>query len=714
MLPNGSPGPSDNLEDNTPPIFDVHNVMYMIFDYLNDTTDLKNVSITCKALNRAVKDRLFRFMTLPGTAMGLRDPNYNMLKDLYPGGDSLRTSVFGLLSKAKSLTVSRRLIASATPFTAPNSLRKDWGIDDIELLGSCHEIYEATGKIISGTKELRHLEFHGFHLWLNVLKLLHMREVKEGFPGIQSIKITLPERQRHVLRVPEDGELHAKPLVPKMSLILITYFKNAVQVDENLKVNMSMVLGLKYHVIPNLSFRCLTFLALHGLQPDRSARSFSTSPCLLPLVLLLKSAEQLRCLEISTVNERVWGAYSDHDELPSVPPDSRIGPNRKARSQEGGEMMRMLCHAYKSAGGSPLQHLRYLRLGPGCLLESPSFGKSPLDDFPHHYLSYLFKLSGLVELHLEYPLLGDETSLQFVISAARLLINRSNLPRLRKLSLPYNVWYWWGPYGGPYGADWTLGYTVEQALTMRVVRYATDYGPCPLGLLTLPPLSGLILPTEHMDLLDIMSMLVLLRIDNLRSVKLMLPSLCEAEVGRCISHYGKYPRFIDRIPRGQPLHHKYTMVLLLENHEDVRNVWLAGDFEGKANDNIYHAMDWPCYRYRQMIRHTYLHHNAEMERAAMTFFKHLHKLEYIRILHRAWRRERKERKNSSHHDDSEKGSAPTKQKALVGPPSPPIPIMPCEDVWSEVRELTPWEVENDIPEAFDYRTPSLFRGRQYS
>ena len=29
------------------------------------------------------------------------------------------------------------------------------------------------------------------------------------------------------------------------------------------------------------------------------------------------------------------------------------------------------------------------------------------------------------------------------------------------------------------------------------------------------------------------------------------------------------------------------------------------------------------------------------------------------------------------------------------------------------RELSPWEVENDLPAAFDFRTPSLFRGRQY-
>lgn len=207
--------------NSIPHIFNVYDITYVIFEHMGHTADLKNVSLTCRVLNAAVRHRLFRFMTLPGAAMGLRDPkHYNILKGLYPANGFQRVS--DALSSARSLKVSRRLIASAIPFTAPQPLRDGWGLDDLEFLGQCHEIYEATGIILSHATQLQHLEFTGFHLWLNVLKLLHMREIKEGFCSIESIEITRPGKLIDALIFTENGELHSCVFVRKMALILIS------------------------------------------------------------------------------------------------------------------------------------------------------------------------------------------------------------------------------------------------------------------------------------------------------------------------------------------------------------------------------------------------------------------------------------------------------------------------------------------------------------
>ncbi|KAK3949293.1 hypothetical protein QBC32DRAFT_316956 [Pseudoneurospora amorphoporcata] len=654
-------------KDKIPLIFEVHNVMYIIFDYLSDTADLKNVSLAFRALNEAVKHHLFRFMTLPGAAMGLRDPKrYNILKGLDPANDFRRVSA--LLSDAQSLTVSRRFIASAAPFTAPRSLREDWGLDDIELMGQCHEIYVATGKILSEAKNLRHLEFHGFHVWLNVLKLLHMRESKKGFQGIQSIKITPPEKYKHLLRVPED-----------------------VQVDEHLKADMSMVLGVKGRVIPDFKFRCLTILTLHGLHFEPSSGNLGLPPCILPLIVLLKNAEQLRCLELSTINEGDCDGSNlvvpSLDEADEQPPPVLGG----ASAQPQGQMMRLLCLKYKRAGGSPLQHLRYLRLGPGCVLESPRHTYPAPEDFPHRYLAYLFNLSGLVELHLDYPLVRTDAALQPASDAVERLINPRWLPKLRKLSLPYNIWHWWGTRSDTHRRP-EYRYTAGQTLTVRFVRYRYhERPPTSLCIFDLRSFSGLVLPTESMDLQEIPRIDTLRFMKNLRSVKLPLPSMCEAAVCRFTPHYGEFLV----IPRGHICHLAHVESLL-EGTTDLRDLWLAGDFQASGTDPMDDPMDEAGYHYKKIISHTYMDHNVQIEKAVRKFFLRFHKLEYIRILHRAWRRERKNRHNSEEAQVDDKGFLRWK---VVGP---------------EVRELTPWQVENDIPEAFDYRTPSLFRGRQYS
>lgn len=753
--------PAINHDDSTIRLFENEDVMFIVFGFMHGKTDLMNVSLSCHRLNRAVKANLFRFMTLPGIALGLHDPEYDVLRAHLPDNgenpghgngvitrSALMTRVLDSLAQTKSLSVSQRLIASAIPFTAPQFLREDWGLDDVEQLGQCHEIYRATAIILSGTKELRHLEFQGFHMWLNVLKLLHIREVHRDYRRIQSIKITPPDgRPNDFLRSPGGGKLYSEPaLVAEVALILTTYFQivgphtseiTEPQVDENLKVDMSMLLGLKGGVIPVFNFSDLTILALHGLGPSRAAPPMAPSyPYLRPLVLVLKNAPQLRCLELSTVNYRVWGAYSDHEKYPW---DDRNG-GKELRLER--DMMRMLCHAYKKAGGLPLQHLRYLRLGPGCLLESPRNGQ-PREDLPHHYLSYLFKLSGLVELHLEYPLIGNSYIESFVegqpwfvaaIYAARLLINVSHLPKLRKLSLPHKMWYYWNmffpPNMEPNGWGRTLGYTAEQGLTMRFLRYAADYGHEPLDLRQLPPLSGLILPTEHMDFGHPMNLRQLVDTHDLKSVKLMFPSLCLLPAGKCIPHYPYCRSFspTDPLDCGD-------IRDSLRNHPDLRDLWLAGDYEGpRVEEDEFNeeTMRSAHYRYQKMIRHAYLHHGGDdMELAAKVFFLNFPHLEYVRILHRAWRRETRKvlspaqeafvqlpikAKIAAIHELLKENGGYSMVKAgglWWDCEDPELCSGIFEHTGSHIRELTRWEVENDIPEAFDYRTPSLFYGRQY-
>lgn len=299
--------------------------------------------------------------------------------------------------------------------------------------------------------------------------------------------------------------------------------QNVVQVDRHLVADMSMMVGVKGRVIPEFNLRCLTNLALHGLQFQPTAQNNTAlSPYLLPLVVLLKNAEQLRCLELST--------YSNHRHLTR----DRALAGGSSFHPAHGQMMRTLCLKHKQAGASPLQHLRYLRLGPGCELDFRRYNLP--ETYPHCFLPYLFTLSGLVELHLESSCLGQGTFSGYgttPANAAKLLINPSCLPKLRKLSLPCNIWHSWGSNN----TDRKLAYTVEQALTMRFVGYSPHRRF--FRLFDMPPLSGLVLPTPYIDLQDIYRIEELQRIKDLKSVKTLLPSLCETADGKYTPHYGQ-------------------------------------------------------------------------------------------------------------------------------------------------------------------------------
>lgn len=199
-----------NIPEEKNPLM-IHDTAYLILDRLDDTADLKNVSLTCSSLRELAKHRLFRFMTLPGAAMGLRNPrHYNIAKGL--DHDDAFRKVFGALSTARSLTVSRRVMASAIPLNAPIFLREEWGLERVfdEPMGQYPEIYEAAGILLRQAKELQHLEFHGFNNWRHVMILLHMRETQSGFESIKSIKITPSERPRDVLYFATRGEHHSR------------------------------------------------------------------------------------------------------------------------------------------------------------------------------------------------------------------------------------------------------------------------------------------------------------------------------------------------------------------------------------------------------------------------------------------------------------------------------------------------------------------------
>lgn len=442
--------------------------------------------------------------------------------------------------------------------------------------------------------------------------------------------------------------------------------------------------------VPCFNFGHLTHLALHGLRfepPDSPAQAPSIYLC--PLVLLLKNAKQLRCLELSTVNERGWGAYSN--EWAQMPGDEAALHHMK--------MMRTLCHDYKDAGGSPLQHLQYLRLGPGCALTGRYTGNIIPDEGPSDYLGFLFKLSCLVELHLEYcpDLNWTKRNILTLVS----MIHPSRLPNLRKLSLPYNMWAWWPSTTNsfwwprvihdPETLATGLPYTVGQGLTLRIVGYTTESRNLNVGD-RLPRLSGLVLPTSSMNLERRREIATLRCWKDLKSFKILLPRLCEVTCGGPTpprheqAPEGKSPRTAEDDDDGlasiQWGINSFCEALGEDNKTKLRELWLFGDVPSTGNV----VMDGASSSHKAQIKHFYLYHVNHIEHIARSLFSRFPRLEYVHILHRAWRRGRA-RKDFTGDDD----------EMLGGP----------------VRELTKWEVENDLPEAFDFRTPSIFRGRQF-
>ncbi|EGO57085.1 hypothetical protein NEUTE1DRAFT_102323 [Neurospora tetrasperma FGSC 2508] len=447
--------------------------------------------------------------------------------------------------------------------------------------------------------------------------------------------------------------------------------------------------GTRTYNIPEarLTFPHLTILALHGLPFDENSRHFLSLPTssfrLRELVLVLKGAPHLSCLELSA---RVAGT----------------GRPRGAIIQE-------LCRNYLHAGGRALQKLRYIKLGKGFELYFP---RNPGYNYNHPagFLGNLLDFSRLEELHLFYddyvdgPYLIEAhhpkdftgINLAFNTHLARKLIHALHLPSLRKLTLPWADGYAWEMI------YYDSKFTLRQNLVINFVdefhlqdQHRPRGGLHPYSylwrvhtLLRPFPLSGLVLPTNGMSLPE-QNLSHLVSLTTLKSLKTILPPLCDFGFF-CATHDTTH---VECNPGELSSTNISTITWQLRRIRNLRELWLAGDSRHKS--------------YKCIVEHIRSHHSLRIEHLAMAFIQRFRKLEYIRILDRAWRIARRD---DADDKDNEKEEKEKEEKEKEG-------YCSDDDMGGEerteavARELSPWEVENDVPDAFDYRTPSLFRGR---
>lgn len=448
--------------------------------------------------------------------------------------------------------------------------------------------------------------------------------------------------------------------------------------------------GTRTYNIPEarLTFPHLTILALHGLPFDETARHFISLPKssfrLRELVLVLKGAPHLSCLELSA---RVSGT----------------GRPRGAIIQE-------LCRNYLHAGGRALQKLRYIKLGKGFELYFPR-GSGYLYNHPAGFLRNLFDFSQLEELHLLYddyvdgPYLIEAhhpkdfigINLAFNTHLARKLIHPGQLPSLRKLTLPWADGYTWDMI------YYDSKFTMKRNLVINFVdqwhlqdqhrprdgRHPYSYLWRVHTLLRPFPLSGLLLPTNGMSLPE-QNLSHLVSLTTLKSLKTILPPLCDFGFF-CATHDTTH--LICDPRESSSSMNIHTITWQLRRLRNLRELWLAGDSRHKS--------------YICIVQHIRARHSARIEHLAMAFIQRFRKLEYIRILDRAWRIATRDDADDKGNDNEEKVGEKEEKGGYTT--SSDDDLGGEERTEAVARELSPWEVENDVPDAFDYRTPSLFR-----
>lgn len=135
----------------------------------------------------------------------------------------------------------------------------------------------------------------------------------------------------------------------------------------------------------------------------------------------------------------------------------------------------------------------------------------------------------------------------------------------------------------------------------------------------------------------------------------------------------------------------------LRRLRNLRELWLAGDTRIEL--------------YRETFEHIRRYHKLDIEHLAMDFIQQFRKLEYIRILDRAWRIARTD--DADDPDDKEENDK--NDTVCSDAAAPDNSVVVVEEEEGEERTeavawgLTPWEVESDVPDAFDSRSPSIFR-----
>ncbi|KAK3320603.1 hypothetical protein B0T19DRAFT_243922 [Cercophora scortea] len=303
-----------------------------------------------------------------------------------------------------------------------------------------------------------------------------------------------------------------------------------------------------------------------------------------------------------------------------------------------------LCRAYADAGGQLLK-LRFLKLAGGWEFE--------LDDQvkPGHIpITDLLDVACLEELHMDYWDMSSNDQFSSTISPVDYLrFHLGEVPRLRKLTLPKLVNYL--PHAD--GLRWSLldETQIEFAAGLSVKIFNPFVPPKlgPLGAgeksveIPYPGLQFCVGPGHEVGSWTN----VLTHLGKTRSLRIIAPALyLYLYMGE--GHLSKAAAgFADMAE----LRELWLIWIPLAACQDMRAVWA----------NIAHRSFQGC---RQ----------AELHALAMTFAEACPKLTYLRMEHVAWRILR--------YDQAGDGG-------IV------------------LQELTPWEVENKMPDTFDFNTPRL-------
>jgi hypothetical protein len=214
-----------------------------------------------------------------------------------------------------------------------------------------------------------------------------------------------------------------------------------------------ILLLVQYHCpqVSSISLRAhdndMTGLSAMPRQPWDIARSFLVGPPPIPVFLRTSlparyipqpvfQLPRLRVLSLTNLpHDRLEG--KGHTMLlvhilKACPGLRHLELSLRCRAERHEVMMDQLCHQYRAAGGRPL-HLKALKLGNGCQLVGLNWQETDM-------LGHLVRLSELEDLHIAKQSLWDFCG-RYTTSVALLLISNGSLPKLRRLTCPWDGGY---------------------------------------------------------------------------------------------------------------------------------------------------------------------------------------------------------------------------------------------------------------------------------
>ncbi|KAJ4306787.1 hypothetical protein N0V88_000154 [Collariella sp. IMI 366227] len=592
----------------------------IIIGFLNKLDDIRSASLVSKRFNRASSLHLWKAVKMPRIVANLNDREQRLQylqwqKFKRDQGESVL-----------HLTINFHDIASTWPHyidlagweaMRPNSCPLGLIMDAV-----VRNIDEMTFL----TKKLQSFTARGIPRVLDILRLVQRR-----CPKIQAINIAASASDSFGLRFMPFNDTNHQRSLETMYPDYTSPLANTIHYQ-----------GRQTHILTQPAFRFLHLrvLVLTNLQYD----GLCPSPCIEPLAWLLRGSPGLTHLELD-LRHRIGGFT-----LPNNFQMHMHGP-----PSLNSHMMRALCLQFRRAGGQPLK-LTALRLGFGCQIMGDFY-----PSHEQHYLPLLLNRESLLELHtknlwlkegISLPKFFNNTDGSFSLISGPPVM-QPLLPNLRKVTWPWDNGYLvaslvYGSRGNP------------ERLQRIIIRVsdptATDFAAvtsshCPTwvrsryhDLVDLNALrkgirlGGLILPTDFMTPEDA---------DKLLAI---VPWMVGIQVLKIrMSHH--------TILTGRS--YKRTYWRRFSRMTDLRELWLA---DGRGT--------WDAQR-QLFIKDPYPN-EKQFQKLVTRFVESCPKLEYLRILDRAWTIVR-----------SEEGGQP------------------------QVRALTLGQVEESLPEAFVWDMPKV-------